>query len=87
MGFQKPKFVIGLDGSASAIQALKTAKLFAEKYDGELHLVYVFDSNLHKGIFMTLKESLIQREGFSDIEGRLVNYDFMKDTLTGFQKP
>lgn len=63
--FQKPKFIVGLDGSASAIQALRMARLFAEKYGGELHLVYVFDSNLHKGIFMTLKEALIQREGFN----------------------
>jgi len=63
--FQKPKFVIGLDGSASAIHALTMAKLLAEKSGAELHLVYVFDSTLHKGIFMTLKESLIQKEGFN----------------------
>ncbi|HLC15643.1 MAG TPA: universal stress protein [Thermodesulfovibrionia bacterium] len=65
IAFQKPKFVIGLDGSASAVYALTRAKMLAEKYGAELHLVYVFDSTLHKGIFMTLKESLIQKEGFN----------------------
>jgi nucleotide-binding universal stress UspA family protein len=60
-----PKFVVCLDGSASAIKALRIAKLFAEKFNAELHLVYAFDSNLHKDIFERLKESAISREGFS----------------------
>lgn len=63
--FNKPKFVVGLDGSSSAISALKKAKLFADRYDAELHLVYVFDSALHKDLFERLKESVISKEGFS----------------------
>jgi nucleotide-binding universal stress UspA family protein len=65
ISFKNPRFVIGLDGSSSAIAALRMAKLFADKYNAELHLVYVFDSALHKEVFGRLKESLINREGFS----------------------
>lgn len=59
------KIVVGLDGSASAISALRTAKEYAEVFGAELHLVYVFDTNLHKDIFGRLKESVINKEGFS----------------------
>lgn len=65
LNLSQPKFVACLDGSASAIQALRTAKVLAEKYCAEVHLVYVFDSALHKDIFERLKESVINREGFS----------------------
>jgi nucleotide-binding universal stress UspA family protein len=65
ISFKNPRFVIGLDGSSSAIAALRMAKLFADKYNAEIHLVYVFDSALHKEVFGRLKESLINREGFS----------------------
>jgi nucleotide-binding universal stress UspA family protein len=60
-----PAFVVGLDGSSSAIGALRAARLFAERFGAELHLIYVFDSKLHKDIFERLKESVINREGFS----------------------
>ena len=30
---------------------------------------------------------IIQEEGYSDIEGQKVNYDFMQSTLHGFMKP
>ncbi|MBT9167178.1 MAG: putative universal stress protein [Syntrophomonadaceae bacterium] len=65
ISFKNPRFVIGLDGSSSAIAALRMAKLFADKYNAELHLIYVFDSALHKEVFGRLKESLINKEGFS----------------------
>lgn len=54
-----PRFVIGLDGSSSAVSALELARVLAAKCHGELHLIYVFDSKLHKTIFDRLKESLI----------------------------
>jgi nucleotide-binding universal stress UspA family protein len=65
LNLENPKVVVALDGSNSAISALATAKTLAEKFKGELHLIYVFDSSLHKDIFERLKESLIQKEGFS----------------------
>jgi nucleotide-binding universal stress UspA family protein len=65
MNTERPKIVVGLDGSASAISALGTAKALAERFNGELHLVYVFDSSLHKDIFDRLKESIINKEGFA----------------------
>lgn len=59
------KFVVALDGSAASIDALRMAKTFAGKYNSEIHLVYVFDSKLHREIFERLKESVISKEGFS----------------------
>ncbi|MBF0607387.1 MAG: universal stress protein [Candidatus Magnetobacterium sp. LHC-1] len=62
---KEPNIVVCLDGSACAINALKAAKAFAEKYSGNLHLVYAFDSSLHKDLFNRLKDSVINAEGFS----------------------
>lgn len=59
------KFIACLDGSSSAIYTLKIAKLFASRFDADLHLIYVFDSALHKDVFGRLKESVINSEGFS----------------------
>ncbi len=60
-----PRFVVCLDGSMSAINGLRMARLLAERFGGEIHLVYVFDSKLHKDVFGKLKESLINSDGFS----------------------
>ena len=65
LNFKKPRFIICLDGSYSAINAFRMAKMLADKYNAELHLIYAFDSTLHKEIFERLKESLINKEGFS----------------------
>lgn len=65
VALKQPKFVVCLDGSSSAISALKMARLLANKFEAQIHLVYGFDSELHKNLFMRLKESLINREGFS----------------------
>lgn len=59
------RIVVCLDGSLSAINALRMARLFGDKFNAELHLIYVFDAALHKDVFGRLKESLINREGFS----------------------
>jgi nucleotide-binding universal stress UspA family protein len=64
-GTKEKKFVVCLDGSSSAIGDLTIAKSFAEKFQAELHLIYVFDSALHKDVFGRLKESVISSEGFS----------------------
>lgn len=63
--FSNPRYVVCLDGSLSAISALRVARIFAERFNAELHLIYVFDSSLHKELFGRLKESVINREGFS----------------------
>jgi len=62
---QNPVCMVCLDGSSSSLGALWTARVLAGKYDGELHLVYVYDSSLHREVFGRLKESLISREGFT----------------------
>lgn len=63
--FDSPRIIVCLDGSSTAIGALRKAGLFADKYNAEIHLIYVFDSALHKDVFGRLKESLINKEGFS----------------------
>lgn len=65
VNFNNPRYVVCLDGSASAISAMRTARLLADRFNAELHLIYVFDSALHKDLFGRLKESVINREGFS----------------------
>lgn len=65
LNFDKPRLVVGLDGSLPAIHALKMTRLFVERFHGELHLIYVFDPLLHREIFGRLKESLVNKEGFS----------------------
>ncbi len=63
--FSRPRFVVCLDGSASALSALRHAKLFQDAFDAEIHMIYVYDSALHRQLFGRLKESVINREGFS----------------------
>ena len=65
INFDNPRYVVCLDGSSSAIASLRAACSFAEKFNAEIHLIYVFDSALHKELFGRLKESVINREGFS----------------------
>lgn len=65
INFDNPRYIVCLDGSSSAIAALRVALSFANKFDAELHLIYVFDSSLHKELFGRLKESVINKEGFS----------------------
>lgn len=65
LNFNSSRYVVCLDGSSSAIAALRAARSFAERFNAELHLIYVFDSSLHKDLFGRLKESVINKEGFS----------------------
>ncbi|GAB4416856.1 MAG: hypothetical protein OHK0032_12910 [Thermodesulfovibrionales bacterium] len=65
LNLSNPRLVVCLDGSTSAVGALRMAKLFVDKCGAEIHLIYVFDSTLHREVFARLKESLISREGFS----------------------
>ena len=63
------------------------ALLNATSYPSEIDRYYM--ENIHPKFhtYMISPMRAIQREGFSDIEGKEVNYSFMEKTLTGFQKP
>jgi nucleotide-binding universal stress UspA family protein len=65
LSLRAARFVVALDGSASSIHALRAAQGLAERFGAELHLIYVFDSKLHKDLFVRLKESVISKEGFN----------------------
>jgi len=59
----------------------------AETYDGEIDRFYM--EQVHKGFncYMATPMIAIQKEGFSDIEGQTVNYNFMEKTLDGLLTP
>jgi nucleotide-binding universal stress UspA family protein len=59
------KFVVCLDGSSSAIDTLRIADLLSEHFNSELHLIYVFDVELHRALFRKLKDSVARLEGFN----------------------
>ncbi|MBF0488516.1 MAG: universal stress protein [Nitrospirae bacterium] len=65
INFNIPNIVVCLDGSESSISALRKAKEIAQAYNAQLHLLYVFDTALHRDIFSRLKDSLIEGDGFS----------------------
>ena len=61
--------------------------LEADKYDGEIDRYYM--QHVHKSFncYMSNPMLAIQKQGFSDIEGQVVNYDFMEKTLEGLRTP
>ncbi len=56
-------------------------------YDGEIDRFYLEKIHPKFKCYMTSPMCCIQNEGFSDIEGRDVNYDFMQHTLNGLRIP
>ena len=62
--YEKLRIVVCLDGSLTSIGALERAMKIAEITRSELHLVYVFDSKLHKDVFARLKDAVLMKEGF-----------------------
>lgn len=58
------RMVVCLDGSNSALGALERAWLLAQEFQSEIHLLYVYDSILHKEVFSKLKDAVLSREGF-----------------------
>ena len=61
--------------------------LLASQFTYEIDSYYLERIHRKYEVYMTYPMMVIQREGYSDIERTHVNYNFMKDTLTGFQKP
>ena len=59
----------------------------ANDYDGEIDKFYM--EKIHKGFncYMANPMIAIQKQGYSDIEGQMVNYDFMEKTLDGLLTP
>ena len=59
----------------------------ADEYDGEIDKYYL--DKIHKkfNCYMMTPMIAIQRSGYSDIEKRMVNYDFMEKTLNGLMIP
>ena len=58
-----------------------------DDYDQEVDRYYLEFIHLKYNAYMIDPMAIIQQEGFSDIEGQKVNYDFMQSTLHGFMKP
>ena len=58
-----------------------------EKYEGEIDRYYLEKIHPNFNVYMCDPMICIQKEGFSDIEGCEVNYDFMQYTLKGLRLP
>lgn len=61
--------------------------LKAEEYDGEIDRYYLEKIHPNFNVYVCDPMIAIQKEGFSDIEGREVSYDFMQHTLNGLRTP
>jgi GR25 family glycosyltransferase involved in LPS biosynthesis len=58
-----------------------------ENYEGEIDRYYLDKIHPNFNVYMCDPMIVIQKEGFSDIEGKEVNYDFMQHTLKGLRLP
>lgn len=56
-------------------------------YDKEIDTYYIEEIHRNFNCYMCNPMMIIQKEDYSDIENARVNYNFMQDTLKGFQKP
>ncbi|GAG38833.1 unnamed protein product, partial [marine sediment metagenome] len=63
------------------------AVLEMERYEGEVDRFYLNKIHPTWNAYMANPMVAIQKPGYSDIEGRQVSYEFMKDTLATFQEP
>ena len=59
------KVVVGLDGSGYSLNLLKEIGVLADFFGSELHLLYVYDTNLHRFVFEKLKKFMYHTKGFS----------------------
>ena len=58
-----------------------------ESYEGEIDRYYLETVHPNYNVYMCDPMIAIQKEGYSDIEGREVSYDFMQNTLKGLRSP
>jgi glycosyltransferase involved in cell wall biosynthesis len=63
------------------------ALLKLEDYNGEIDRYYLEHIHPKFNAYMCDPMIAIQKEGYSDIEGKEVNYDFMQQTLQGLRVP
>jgi len=61
--------------------------LKVENYEYEIDRYYLEKINPNYNCYMVDPMICIQKEGFSDIEGKEVNYSFMQTTLNGLRSP
>ena len=59
----------------------------APKYEHEIDRYYLEKIHPNFNCYMCDPMICIQKEGFSDIENKMVNYDFMQNTLQGLRSP
>ena len=58
-----------------------------DAYEGEIDRYYLEKIHPNYNVYMCDPMIAIQKEGYSDIEGREVSYDFMQNTLKGLRSP
>jgi len=77
-------YILNLSNDNSEFQK---ALLKLEDYDGEIDRYYLEHIHPKFNAYMCDPMIAIQKEGYSDIEGKEVNYDFMQQTLQGLRLP
>ncbi len=68
-------------------ESLMQDLLKLESYEGEVDRYYLEKIHPNYHCYMADPMIVIQKEGFSDIEGRMVDYSFMQQTLQGLRVP
>lgn len=58
-----------------------------ETYEGEIDRYYLEKIHPNYNCYMCDPMIVLQKEGYSDIEGRMVDYSFMQQTLKGLRVP
>lgn len=58
-----------------------------ETYDKDIDRFYVENIHPKYNAYMLTPMRIIQRDGYSDIENRKIQYDFMENSIKGFKKP
>jgi GT2 family glycosyltransferase len=68
-------------------EAFMTELLKMKEYEHEIDRYYLEKIHPHYKCYMIDPMICLQKDGFSDIENRMVNYDFMQYTLNGLLVP
>ena len=75
-------YMINLENKELVAEIMKAAN-----YDGEIDRYYLEKIHPKFKCYMCDPMICLQKEGFSDIEDKMVNYDFMQQTLMGLRVP
>jgi len=77
-------YIINLKNKDLVTDILKARN---EPFSVEIDTYYIHNIQYKYNAYMIKPMRCVQKEGYSDIENRQVNYSFMEDSINGLQKP